>query len=157
MDIVAKAESEPEAITITEKGLFDVSAKKNVVCFVLDMTDTADAEKAFADNPAMLDGLDGFTWYQNSVGSMIPTRYGIPSLLTGVRPKPGEDAADFLANMYTSSYFLDDVAAQGYTTGVYSDTAGLDPTAGMAIWDSASRTSSQPPRLRSRPSIGRAR
>ena len=124
VDIVAKAESEPEAITITEKGLFDVSAKKNVVCFVLDMTDTADAEKAFADNPSMLDGLDGFTWYQNSVGSMIPTRYGIPSLLTGVRPKPGEDAADFLANMYTSSYFLDDVATQGYTTGVYSDTAG---------------------------------
>ena len=122
--IVTKAESEPESITITEKGLFDVSAKKNVVCFVLDMTDTADAKQAFADNPAMLDGLDGFTWYQNSVGSMIPTRYGIPSLLTGVRPKPGEDAADFLANMYTSSYFLDDVAAQGYTTGVYSDTAG---------------------------------
>ena len=124
VDIVSKAESEPESITITEKGLFDVSAQKNVVCFVLDMTDTADAKQAFADNPAMLDGLDGFTWYQNSVGSMIPTRYGIPSLLTGVRPKPGEDAADFLANMYTSSYFLDDVAAQGYTTGVYSDTAG---------------------------------
>jgi hypothetical protein len=122
--IVTKAASEPESITITEKGLFDVSAKKNVVCFVLDMTDTADARQAFADNPAMLDGLDGFTWYQNSVGSMIPTRYGIPSLLTGVRPEPGEDAADFLANMYTSSHFLDDVAAQGYTTGVYSDTAG---------------------------------
>ena len=122
--IVTKAASEPESITITEKGLFDVSAKRNVVCFVLDMTDTADARQAFADNPAMLDGLDGFTWYQNSVGSMIPTRYGIPSLLTGMRPKPGEDAADFLANMYTSSHFLDDVAAQGYTTGVYSDTAG---------------------------------
>ena len=124
VDIVSKAASEPESITITEKGLFDVSGEKNVVCFVLDMTDTADAKQAFADNPAMLDGLDGFTWYQNSVGSMIPTRYGIPSLLTGVRPKPGEDAADFLANMYTSSYFLNDVAAQGYTTGVYSDTAG---------------------------------
>ena len=122
--IVTKAESEPESITITEKGLFDVSGKKNVVCFVLDMTDTADAKKAYADNPNMFDGLGGFTWYQNSTGSMIPTRYGIPSLLTGVRPKPGEDAADFLANMYTSSYFLDDVAAQGYTTGVYSDTAG---------------------------------
>ena len=94
VDIVSKAASEPESITITEKGLFDVSGKKNVVCFVLDMTDTADAKQAFADNPAMLDGLDGFTWYQNSVGSMIPTRYGIPSLLTGVRPKPGEDAAD---------------------------------------------------------------
>ncbi|MDY4534442.1 hypothetical protein, partial [Tractidigestivibacter sp.] len=121
--IVAEAEAEPDSITVTEKGLFDVSPKSNVVCFVLDMTDTADAEQAFADNPAMLDGLDGFTWYQNSVGSMIPTRYGIPSLLTGVRPKPGEGPADFLASMYTSSYFLDDVAAQGYTTGVYSDTA----------------------------------
>ncbi len=122
--IVSKASTEPEAFTITEKGLFDVSGKKNVVCFVLDMTDTADAKKAYADNPNMFDGLDGFTWYQNSTGSMIPTRYGIPSLLTGVRPQPGEDAADFLASMYTGSHFLDDVAAQGYSTGVYSDTAG---------------------------------
>ena len=121
--IVTKAESEPESITITEKGLFDVSGKKNVVCFVLDMTDTADAKKAYADNPNMFDGLDGFTWYQNSTGSMIPTRYGIPSLLTGVRPQAGEDAADFLSSMYSDSYFLDDVAAQGYTTGIYSDSA----------------------------------
>ena len=122
--IVTKAESEPESITITEKGLFDVSGKKNVVCFVLDMTDTADAKKAYADHPDMLDGLDGFTWYQNSTGSMIPTRYGVPSLLTGVRPQPGDDPADFLSSMYTSSHFLDDVAAEGYTTGIYSDTAG---------------------------------
>ncbi len=121
--IVTKAESEPESISITEKGLFDVSGKKNVVCFVLDMTDTADAKKAYADNPNMFEGLDGFTWYQNSTGSMIPTRYGIPSLLTGSRPQVGEDAADFLSSMYSDSYFLDDVAAQGYTTGIYSDTA----------------------------------
>ncbi|WP_130811005.1 hypothetical protein [Olsenella sp. Marseille-P4559] len=123
VDIVSKAASEPESITITEKGLFDVSGKKNVVCFVLDMTDTADAKKAYADNPNMLDGLDGFTWYQNSTGSMIPTRYGIPSLLTGVRPQKGEDAADFLSSMYSDSHFLDDVAAQGYTTDIYSDSA----------------------------------
>lgn len=121
--IVTKAASEPESITITEKGLFDVSGKKNVVCFVLDMTDTADAKQAYADYSNMLDGLDGFTWYQNSTGSMIPTRYGIPSLLTGVRPQPGEDAADFLSSMYTTSHFLDDVAAQGYTTDIYSDSA----------------------------------
>ena len=121
--IVTKAASEPESISITEKGLFDVSGKKNVVCFVLDMTDTADAKQAYADHPEMFDGLDGFTWYQNSTGSMIPTRYGIPSLLTGARPQVGEDAADFLSSMYADSYFLDDVAAQGYTTGIYSDTA----------------------------------
>jgi hypothetical protein len=121
--IVTKAASEPESITITEKGLFDVSGKKNVVCFVLDMTDTADAKQAYADYPNMLDGLDGFTWYQNSTGSMIPTRYGIPSLLTGMRPQEGEDAADFLSSMYTNSHFLDDVAAQGYTTDIYSDSA----------------------------------
>jgi hypothetical protein len=121
--IVTKAASEPESITITEKGLFDVSGKKNVVCFVLDMTDTADAKQAYADNSNMLNGLDGFTWYQNSTGSMIPTRYGIPSLLTGARPQEGEDAADFLSSMYTNSNFLDDVAAQGYTTDIYSDSA----------------------------------
>jgi hypothetical protein len=67
--IVSKASTEPEAFTITEKGLFDVSGKKNVVCFVLDMTDTADAKKAYADNPNMLDGLG---WLY-----LVPEQYGV--------------------------------------------------------------------------------
>lgn len=123
VSIINEANGAPERVTITQRGLFDVSPKNNVICFVLDMTDTKYALQAYADHPDLLDGFDGFTWYQNCTGSMIPTRYGIPSLLTGHKIQPAEDAQEYLDTMYTNSHFLDDVKAQGYTTDIYSDSA----------------------------------
>ena len=111
----------------TELGLFDVSKNKNVVVFVLDMTDSAYI-RTLLDGyyPQILDGLEGFTFYENSGGGMVPTRYGLPFLLTGSTPSPDQALEDYIQWRYPSSSFLPDVSSLGYSIGIYST--------GMSFW-----------------------
>lgn len=111
---------------LTDQGMFTVSPKSNVIVFVLDMYDTAYLERAVETSPDILDEMTGFIWYENSVGSMIPTRYGLPFLLTGEYPQKDESFSSFLTNRYERSSFLDDVEQAGYSMGVYSDTLGQE-------------------------------
>ena len=40
-------------------------------------------EEGLEEEPGCLDEFTGFTWFDNSTGSMIPTRYAMASILTG--------------------------------------------------------------------------
>ena len=115
-----------QRIYTTEQGMFDVSKNKNVIVLVVDTVDSLKTKAVYDNYPEMLDEFTGFTWYQNSTGSMIPTRYGIPFLLTGSYPKAGETWNDFFGRIYSGSTFLDDVSAQGYSAGIYTDSLSPD-------------------------------
>ena len=112
-------------IVVTEDGLFEVSDKANVVVFVLDNYDTKVFERVLRDDPAMLEQMDGFVWYKNSAGVMIPTSFAVPYLLTGIEPDENEDLSTYLERRYTESSFLEDLHATNYSIGVYTDTFGL--------------------------------
>ena len=118
--------------TLTKQGLLTVSSGTNVVEFVLDTYDTGFLERALAAEPDLLDEMTGFTWYTNSLGSMIPTRYGNVFLLTGQYPSTDEKWSTFLANRYARSTYLSDIDNAGYTIGVYSDTLGEEYVASTA-------------------------
>ena len=121
----AEAHQEYHAYLMTQEGIYTVSDKANVIVFVLDNYDTVHLQAAVADQPDLLDEFTGFTWYQNSTAAMIPTRYGIPFLLTGQLPKPDEKFSQYLAERYERSTFLDYLQANDYSVGIYSDTLGL--------------------------------
>ena len=127
----AGLEVAPSDMIVTEDGLFDISDKDNVIVFVLDTYDTQDLIRVYKDNPHMLDEFTGFTWYQNSSGSLIPTRYGVPFLLTDIEPKADESWSEFLGRRYVDGTFLRDMNTLGYSVGLYSDSVSymseLDP------------------------------
>lgn len=112
-------------IVVTEDGLFEVSSEENVVVFVLDNYDTKVFKQVAQDDPGMLEEMDGFTWYSNSAGVMIPTSFAVPYLLTGIEPDEDEELATYLERRYTESEFLEDLHATGYSIGIYTDTFGL--------------------------------
>ena len=112
--------------TLTENEMFTVSPKSNVIVLILDAYDTANLETALEDDPYLLDNMTGFTWYKDSVGAMIPTRYGVPFLLTGQYPQKGEKFSTFLNERYERSSFLADIDEAGYSIGLYTDTLGLE-------------------------------
>lgn len=115
------AHADQRQVIATREGLYSVSSKKNVVVFVLDTTDTAFVQKLYDEHPETFAALTGFTWYRKSVGSMIPTRYGVPSLLFGTRPQPGENFNDFVYDWAQSDQYLKDIQNAGYQTGLYTD------------------------------------
>lgn len=115
----------PGAVQVTEDGLFEVSDKNNVVVFILDRFETGLFDRMVEEDPDLLDGLDGFTYYRDSVGTMLPTLNAIPNLLTGETPKVGEDYLSFQKDRYVRSSFLEDINEAGYSVGLYSDTMEL--------------------------------
>lgn len=109
------------AVQVTEDGLFEVSGKSNVVVFILDRFETGFFNKLYDETPDLLDGLDGFTYYRDSVGMMTPTLNAVPYLLTGEQPQVGEDYLTYQKERYVRSTFLSDMRAQGYSVGIYAD------------------------------------
>ena len=110
---------------VTEDGLFTVSDKGNVIVFVLDCYDTVRLQEALAEAPTMLDEMNGFTWYQNNAGVMIPTAFAVPYLLTGEMPEDGQSVTDYLSERYTNSTFLEEMHASNWSIGLYTDTFGM--------------------------------
>lgn len=110
---------------VTEDGLFNLSSKDNVVVFVLDMFDTADMVQILKDHPEAAAPFTNFTFFKNISGSMMPTRYGVPFLLTGDLPQPDQTFEQWREGRYDRSNFLGDISNEGYSIGLYSDTLGL--------------------------------
>lgn len=126
IDSQASLAADQSKIECTEDGLFELSPKNNVVVFVLDTYDTVDLKNAFEANPDRKLPFSDFTFFENSTGSMIPTRYAVPFLLTGVVPQQGETFDEFYADRYGKGTFLTDIYEKDYSIGLYSDSLGAD-------------------------------
>ncbi|MBQ3302708.1 MAG: hypothetical protein IJH04_11320 [Eggerthellaceae bacterium] len=113
-------------VYVTESGLFEVSPKNNVVVFILDYYDTRTLQNVLTQSPGMLDEMEGFTWYQNSTGVMIPTGFALPYLMTGQTPTTDQTVDDFLVTRWTNGHFLKDLHDSGYSVGVYTTTFGFE-------------------------------
>ncbi len=109
---------------ISMEGLYEVAPKNNVIIFVLDTFDVLDMNDILYSNPDILDEMTGFTYFRDSVGSLTPTRYGIPYLLTGSLPRADQTWEEYTSTRYTSSTFVSDITDQGYSLYVYTDTSG---------------------------------
>lgn len=121
-DQQAYIEQHGKKSVMTTDGINEVSAKDNVIVFVLDFFDTRLLRDYILENdPAILDEFTGFTWFRNATGSMIPTRYGVPFLLTGEMPRDDDTAEEYTEERYNRSTFIKDIADQGYTVDLYSD------------------------------------
>lgn len=115
-----------DTIAATREGLYTLSAHDNVVVFVLDTYDARFLNQVLEDDPEALSEFTGFTYFRNATPSMVPTRYGIPFLLTGRMPDGTQTFTDFTQTWFEKSTFLADIQNAGYTLGVYSDSMGTN-------------------------------
>lgn len=106
---------------ITEEGLYTVSARDNVIMFVLDTFDDAYLKRILKTDPQLLDDFTGFTSYENCTGSLIPTRFAIPQMLTGQMPSFDEPFSTYVRERYNRGTFLEDIRQAGYSIGLYTD------------------------------------
>lgn len=87
-------------------GIYEVSAKNNVIIFVLDKFDQTYVDKMLTAFPNSLDGLKGFTYYPNTTGSYCYTHVAVPYLLTGDRiPEYDPTDEQFISQIDNSEYF----------------------------------------------------
>lgn len=87
-------------------GIYEVSAKNNIIIFVLDKFDQTYVDKMLTAFPNSLDGLKGFTYYPNATGSYCFTHVAIPYLLTGDRiPEYDPTDEQVISQIDNSEYF----------------------------------------------------
>lgn len=108
-------------VVVTKEGLYEVGSQDNTIVFLLDTFDTQMMNELLKKDPSVLDEFTGFTYFENSTGSMVPTRYGTPYLLTGNMPDGTKDFNAFMDSWYTESSFIPDIAEAGYDIGIYSN------------------------------------
>ena len=114
--------SDPSRVYVTSDGLLELSESgDNIVVFVLDTLDNHYVQSILSEDPSFFSPLEGFTYFDNATGSMIPTCYGVPYLLSQQLPETGEDFHEFQARRYGSATFLQDLHDAGYSVGLYTD------------------------------------
>ena len=134
-DLVQKTE-----IVMTEDQLFTVNSNSNVIVFVLDTYDYAYLRRDLGMNPSLLSELTGFTNYANCTGSMIPTRFAIPQMLTGEMPHYDEKFSTYKAQRYARSTFLQDIQDAGYSIGLYTDSLTIGALSDEEQYEITSKT-----------------
>ena len=68
---------------LTEEEMFTISAKNNIVVFLIDAFDASIFEEIQKKNPEELQALKDFTYYPDSISSYGFTDYSLPEILTG--------------------------------------------------------------------------
>ena len=127
---VASHSKDGGSLYVTEDGLMEVSDKRNVIVMVLDTFDTAKLKELVANHPDALSEMGGFTWFDNSTEQLIPTRYAIPSLVTGYSfdTNNTELTKAEIQSWFTQDNLISEAREQGWSVGVYSDSLseGMD-------------------------------
>lgn len=124
--VSGQSEAEDEAIEVTEEGLFEVSAKNNVIVFVLDYFDTRTMDRLLEENPESIGCLADFTYYRNSASVMLPTDFSVPYMLTQQVPQVDEEISAYRSLRYARGSFLESIADQNYSIGLYSNNLGVE-------------------------------
>lgn len=114
---------------ITTDNILDVSAKNNVIVFVLDWFDTQIVDEIVKDNPAFLEPLQDFTYYDNCTSQYAFTYMAIPYLLSGTDCFDGMTEKEYTRYAFENSTFLDRIHDSGYDIGIYTDGTCLSPKA----------------------------
>lgn len=106
---------------LSEKNLFTVSEKENIIYILFDRFDTRFYDLVVKDDPDFFNDLDGFTFYDKATSVYTRTFPGVPYMISGVEYFAQSSAEDYLATAYKDSLFLDDLKKNGYDINIYAD------------------------------------
>lgn len=127
-------------VHLTTNGQFSVSARNNIIVFVLDTMDAQWLERYVLENNQYLEGLKDFIYFDNTVSGGGPTIYGLPMLLTG-KMYNGDTYNQYLEWAYNSTNFYDKLKRKNYDTRIYTEDRFVSDEFFLKYVDNASEIS----------------
>ena len=113
------------------------SSKRNAVVLVLDNLQGTEFARVIADDPTLVSGFDGFTYFRDAVADFPMTQGSIPAILTARRYDNSQSYVRFIEEAYDSRSSLPKLLRQhGFVVDVY----GLS----RALWSDATILSNLP-------------
>ena len=112
---------------LTEAGINEVSAGKNIVVFIVDRFDVNFYEEIMYFDGTFFDRLTGFTYFDDNISLYSRTYPGLATLITGIDYEYGSDPKDWGASpepwfekAYGTSPFLCDLFENRYRIKLYT-------------------------------------
>lgn len=106
---------------VTTRGIDTVSAKENIVVFILDTFDEEFFREIQAENPEFLEPLDGFTHFNNATGMYPTTKGALPFILTGLANNNEMPYVDYTKEAFQNATQYDDLISANYDVGIYTE------------------------------------
>ena len=106
---------------ITADHALELSSRDNVVVFVLDWFDQQIMDEILSRDPEFDKELSDFTCYHNTSSCYAFTGQSVPYMLTNVEWKEGMSDEQYAEYAYQNGTLLQDINAQGYSIGVYTE------------------------------------
>lgn len=119
-DVLAPVED--ENYYLSDKNLYSVGEKDNIIIFVLDAFDEAYLQQLLEEDPAKYkEMLDGFTHYTNAAAGGATTYSAMPIIITGEH-YPGEVSYnDYVKNSFNRDGLYTELTKQGYSVNMYTE------------------------------------
>ncbi|MBQ3013193.1 MAG: sulfatase-like hydrolase/transferase [Clostridia bacterium] len=106
---------------LTYENLNELSEGKNIVFFLIDRFDVRYFEKLQATDPEFLEGLDGFTFYNDYTSLYCRTYPAIASILTGKENDFKDSRLEFFKEVYTDGGHMKNLHNAGYDVNIYTE------------------------------------
>ena len=114
-----KTPREPSVLTF--EHLTELSKGRNVVFFLVDRFDIRYFEKLQSTDPAFLEGLDGFTFYNDYTSLYCRTYPAVASILTGRENDFEDTRLNYFKDIYQDGGHLRAMHNAGYDVNVYTE------------------------------------
>ena len=107
-------------LILTDEHLFTVSDNKNIVVLVLDSFDTAFMHGLLEEEPELKEMLDGFTFFDNTLGMFPTTKGGMPHILTGIPNLNTMPFTEYLDVAFSSVLLYPKLYEHGFNTFIHT-------------------------------------
>ena len=123
--LVQKVILEPEdkgPVTVTDKGLLELSKNRNIIVFILDTFDSAYMEKMlespYAERTKAI--FKDFTYYADTIGAYPTTKGAIPFILTGQWYENEKPYKNYIQEAYQNAKRFKALKDNDFSVGIYT-------------------------------------
>jgi hypothetical protein len=113
-------EEDNRAYFLSTDGLYEVSAKDNIIVIILDRLDEDYINGVVEESPQYFDRLDGFTRFTNNVTYYSRTFPAVANMMSGKIHLFDRPAKDYFDEAWGNT-FLPELRSHDYTTKLYID------------------------------------
>lgn len=105
---------------LSSKNQFSISKNENIIVFVLDMFDDSYFPQILEKNSSLSKELNGFTYFDNSVGGYPSTNHSISLILTGKYHKNETSFPEYIKTSYEENYLYKYLLDNNYDLDIYT-------------------------------------
>ena len=111
----------------TDEYLHTVSSEKNIVVFVLDSIDTSHMNTLLEEEPSLKEELNGFTFFDNTIGMFPKTMGAVPHILTGEAFRNETTFSEYLDWAFSETSLYRTLHEQNFSILIHTVTSLISP------------------------------